>query len=356
MTTKLALVGDINCKRDVLAETALDRVDPELERADVRLGNLEGAFYDPTVELDYKPGWYHCEPDAVSFVTGRFDAVACANNVHHGAAIATSTALLDDVGIGHAGAGRDRSAARRPAIVHRAGATVGLLAFTSVHWPIGHVATSGEPGVAAIRARTAYEPHPRIVEMPAAPAIVRSEPEPVDLAAAQEDVSRLREQVDIVVVYCHWGVTRSEVAAEYQETIGRSLIDAGATIVAGSHPHVPQAVERYGHGVILYSLGNFMFGWRLHRHLTSDGLLARVEVDDGRVGRVGLVPLHRDDANQVELLTPDSPDGTRIGRRVAELSERYGTRLVATDDDYEVVAAARPDGAGRSAVADHAAA
>jgi hypothetical protein len=145
MTTKLALVGDINCKRDVLVDTALDRVDPELERADVRLGNLEGAFHDPSVELEYKPGWYHCEPDAVSFVTGRFDAVACANNVHYGAAIATSTALLDDVGIGHAGAGRDRSAARRPAIVHGAGATVGLLAFTSVHWPIGHVATSSEP-------------------------------------------------------------------------------------------------------------------------------------------------------------------------------------------------------------------
>jgi poly-gamma-glutamate synthesis protein (capsule biosynthesis protein) len=343
MTSKLALVGDINCKREVLADTALDLVEGELERADVRLGNLEGAFHDPRVELAYKPGWFHCEPDAVSFVTGRFDAVACANNVHYGEAIASSTALLDDVGIGHAGAGLNRSAAREPAIVRRAGATVGLLAYTSVHWPIGHIATTADPGVAAIRARTAYEPHPRIVEMPGAPAIVRSEPDMADLAAAQEDVRRLRSRVDTVVVYCHWGVTRSDEAAEYQEAVGRALIDAGAAVVAGSHPHVPQGVERHGDGVILYSLGNFMFGWRLHRHLTSDGLLARVEVDRGRVERVGLVPLRRDDAGRVELLTPGSRDGARIGGRVAELSQRYGMRLVETGDDFEVVDEAAED-------------
>ncbi|HEY2201303.1 MAG TPA: hypothetical protein VGH56_05415, partial [Solirubrobacteraceae bacterium] len=59
----LDLVGDINLKRDLRlrAERAFNLVVAELASADVRLGNLEGAFYDPTVELAYKPGWFHLE-------------------------------------------------------------------------------------------------------------------------------------------------------------------------------------------------------------------------------------------------------------------------------------------------------
>jgi poly-gamma-glutamate synthesis protein (capsule biosynthesis protein) len=39
-----------------------------------------------------------------------------------------------------------------------------------------------------------------------------------------------------------------------------ALIDAGADAVIGHHPHVLQGIERYGRGVIAYSLGNFIFG------------------------------------------------------------------------------------------------
>ena len=347
-TTDLLLTGDINCKDDgLLSDDPLARIAGELASADIRIGNLEGAFHDPTVAVPYKPGWYHCEPEMLSRITGHFDAVACANNVHFGEAIAPSLRRLDDAGILHSGAGDDLTSARRPAIVERGGTTVGLLSYTSVFWPLGHAATDDSPGVAAVRVRTSYQPHPRLIEMPGAPAVVRSQPEAEDLQAVCDDVARLREQVDVVLVYCHWGVTGMDEAAEYQQVLGRAAIDAGADIVAGSHPHLPQAIELYKSGVILYSLGNFMFGWKLHAHMTSDGLLARVQMGGGRPWTLSFVPVGRTEGGQIVTHSPDSPDGRRIGGRVAELSRRFGTLVEAQGDRFVVTRAGGGDELGR---------
>src|SRR5579875_4232976 len=83
---RLAVVGDINCADDQgFAPTLTRAVLETLASADVRLGNLEGAFFSEPAELPYKPGWLNCRPEAVHYLTDAgFDAVACANNVHFG--------------------------------------------------------------------------------------------------------------------------------------------------------------------------------------------------------------------------------------------------------------------------------
>jgi poly-gamma-glutamate synthesis protein (capsule biosynthesis protein) len=325
----LDLVGDINLKRDLQlrSERAFDLVDAELASADVRLGNLEGAFYDPGVELAYKPGWFHLEPEMAQALKGRFDAVACANNVHHGAAIAASTSILDQLGICHSGAGCNAAEARAPAIVSRGGLRFGLLAFTSVFWPVGHAATADEPGVATIKAFTAYEPTPRVVEMPGAAPVIRTWPDSGELGQAEAAVRALRSQVDVLVVYCHWGVTGSNDPTEYQRTIGHALINAGADIVAGAHPHQPQPVERYGGGLILYSLGNFIFGWQQYRNATRDGLLARVSIVDGKPGLCALLPVQRTSEDQARILDARTGEGARIFGIVEGRSRAMGTGL-----------------------------
>ena len=74
-------------------------------------------------------------------------------------------------------------------------------------------------------------------------------------------ISSLRNQgAEIVVCAFHWGVEGSYRTTGNQEYFGRAAIDAGADIVYGHHPHVLQKIEKYGSGVILYSLGNFSFG------------------------------------------------------------------------------------------------
>lgn len=65
---------------------------------------------------------------------------------------------------------------------------------------------------------------------------------------------------ELVVVACHWGAEGTYKPSPAQTQVGRAAIDAGASIVFGTHPHVLQSVEYYGGGVILYSLGNFSFG------------------------------------------------------------------------------------------------
>jgi poly-gamma-glutamate capsule biosynthesis protein CapA/YwtB (metallophosphatase superfamily) len=334
MTTLiLDLVGDINLKRDLQlrAERAFDLVDAELHAAHVRMGNLEGAFFDPSIELEYKPGWFHLEPEMAVALQGRFDALGCANNVHHGQAIPASLAKLDQLGICHAGAGCTLDEALTPAIFSRGGVRFGLLSFTSVFWPIGHAATSTQPGVATIKAYTAYEPNPRFVEMPGVAPIIRSWPDQDQLGRATAAVRALRPDVDVLVVYCHWGVTGSNDPTEYQRAIGHALVDAGANIVAGAHPHQPQPVERYQDGLILYSLGNFIFGWRQHRNATRDGLLARVAIENGKLGTCELLPVQRTAEDQVSILDAREGEGARIHALIADRSQRTGTRLDVRD-------------------------
>ena len=69
-----------------------------------------------------------------------------------------------------------------------------------------------------------------------------------------------------LVVYFHWGVSGQYEVCQYQTTLGRLAISAGADLVVGSHPHVVQAVEIYKGKPIFYSLGNFLSARILSRH------------------------------------------------------------------------------------------
>ena len=64
----------------------------------------------------------------------------------------------------------------------------------------------------------------------------------------------------IIVVFFHWGTERETVPDSVQMELGHAAIDAGATLVVGSHPHVIQGLENYNGHTIVYSLGNFCFG------------------------------------------------------------------------------------------------
>ena len=79
-----------------------------------------------------------------------------------------------------------------------------------------------------------------------------------------DDVSaRVREEKggsDIVIVSMHWGEELRARPTDTQVRYGRALIDAGADLVLGSHPHVVGGLEQYKGKYIVYSLGNFCFG------------------------------------------------------------------------------------------------
>jgi poly-gamma-glutamate capsule biosynthesis protein CapA/YwtB (metallophosphatase superfamily) len=63
----------------------------------------------------------------------------------------------------------------------------------------------------------------------------------------------------VIIISVHWGNEYETTATREQRELAHKIIDAGATIVVGHHPHVLQEIEEYGGGLIAYSLGNFIF-------------------------------------------------------------------------------------------------
>src|SRR5205814_2618322 len=76
---------------------------------------------------------------------------------------------------------------------------------------------------------------------------------------ALEDAAELKKEVDCVVVSLHWGYEYVDYPSRGQQAFARRLVDAGAELVIGHHPHVVQGVEEYRGGLIAYSLGDFRF-------------------------------------------------------------------------------------------------
>lgn len=83
----------------------------------------------------------------------------------------------------------------------------------------------------------------------------------LDVTKMEAGIAELRQQgAELVIVAPHWGYEGNYRPNEEQKRVAHAAIDAGADIVWGSHPHVLQPIEKYGDGIIYYSMGNFCFG------------------------------------------------------------------------------------------------
>lgn len=77
----------------------------------------------------------------------------------------------------------------------------------------------------------------------------------------KDGIASLKSQgADLIIACCHWGIERQYYPNDYQQKVAHELVDCGADLVVGNHPHVLQGVEVYNGKVICYSLGNFCFG------------------------------------------------------------------------------------------------
>ena len=85
----------------------------------------------------------------------------------------------------------------------------------------------------------------------------------IDKNRIAADVSRAREQADVVLVAMHWGTENLMEADDYQTEYAQYLADLGVDVVLGSHPHVIGPMTwlngKDGHRTLVaYSLGNFL--------------------------------------------------------------------------------------------------
>ena len=80
------------------------------------------------------------------------------------------------------------------------------------------------------------------------------------LDALLADIRRFKSSDNAVIVNVHWGLEGFEYPEKFQREAAHAMIDAGADLVVGHHPHILQGIEQYRGRYIAYSLGNFCFG------------------------------------------------------------------------------------------------
>ena len=345
----LVIAGETNIQDRFDPVSAFANVRHLLDAADLRFCHLEGPLCEPSADparpdIPHKLNWRHSDPRMVAALTDAgIDAVSCASNVSYPADAALGSArVLAEAGIAFCGIGPTLDAARRPAVIGKNGVKIAFLSYTSVFWPSRHAAQADRPGTAVLPAQTAYQPGPRALEMPGASPEVVTWCAPEVLDGLARDVRAARQQADIVVASCHWGVSSSPVPAAYQRSLGRTAIEAGADLVVGHHPHVIQPIEYHRGRPIFFSLGNFAFDWPKMRGRHRDGMLLQVEIADKKISRIGLVPVSRDDDNQISPHAPDSAEGRRILAHIRDLSGA-GAELRLRDGKIEIVAPVTAD-------------
>ncbi|MBN1933892.1 MAG: CapA family protein [Anaerolineae bacterium] len=112
---------------------------------------------------------------------------------------------------------------------------------------------------------------------------------PLDLAAASADVAEAATQGPVVVVSIHWGGEYQAAPSVRQQAVARALAEAGATLIAGHGPHVPQRIEWIDDTLVAYSLGNFLFDQR-HPLDCRWGVILRVTLQDAQIVGVEAIP------------------------------------------------------------------
>jgi len=136
-----------------------------------------------------------------------------------------------------------------------------------------------------MRALTLYN---QVDYQPGTPPVILTFPNKEDLQALVEDIKKLRSQVDVLVVSIHWGIHFAPASiATYQKEVGHAIIDAGADMILGHHPHVIKGIEVYKGKPIFYSMGNFAFDYPLeeleHRMRAGTHILRLMDLYDWKV-------------------------------------------------------------------------
>jgi poly-gamma-glutamate capsule biosynthesis protein CapA/YwtB (metallophosphatase superfamily) len=82
---------------------------------------------------------------------------------------------------------------------------------------------------------------------------------------------------DYRIAFIHWGTEYTAQPQDKQKEIAHQIIDLGADIILGHHPHVVQSVEIYNNKPIFYSLGNFVFDQYFSKE-TQEGLGVQIKL------------------------------------------------------------------------------
>ena len=266
----LLYVGDVMLSRAVGARMQsgndwtfpFQKVADSLAAADLTFANLECPVSDAGRNRHHLYS-FRADPKVIEGLKfAGFDVVSVANNHMYDwgpEALVDTVRRLREAGIRPVGAGANDLEAHYPVLDDVGGLRLAFLAYVDVE-PKDATAAPDKPGVAWI------------------------EPERV-LA----DIRFARPLADLVIVSLHWGVEYATQPGRQQVDFAHRMIDSGADLVVGTHPHVVQPVEEYNGRWIAYSLGNCIFDQKGPG--TRSGLMLQAKVAGKRISEVIQMPI-----------------------------------------------------------------
>lgn len=228
MIARIDIVGDV-CLKHISDESYQFSNDlyEYLSQADLRIANLECALTNSEIQLPYQPIHLKGKPERCK-IFDIFDAYTLANNHvmdYCDKGMMDTIAFLRENDKYYCGAGINKYEALQPAIISLNGIRVALLTFNRFN-----VATRKSAGTA-----------------------------PEDISFIEKQIRKLKDDGCFVIVYPHWNYQWIDYPAPDERKKGYRMIDAGADIVVGAHPHIVQGYEIYKGKMIYHSLGNFVF-------------------------------------------------------------------------------------------------
>jgi poly-gamma-glutamate capsule biosynthesis protein CapA/YwtB (metallophosphatase superfamily) len=235
---------------------------PVLRQADLRITNLECPLTNGAHQVWKSGSMLKGQPTHISGLTAvPFEVVTTANNhvfdygrdgfseTHH---------LLSQNRIQSVGSGVSGLEAKKPLVLGVKGIRIGIVNFSE-----------GEDQTAAVEGAGVFG---------------------WEVERVQDIVRGLRSQVDIVIVISHCGVEYIPFPPPYVVEAFKGIADAGADLVIGHHPHVPQGLQIHKGVPICYSLGNFVFYQETELVYRKTGYMVQVGISPQGVAEIELIP------------------------------------------------------------------
>lgn len=341
MKQTLIVTGDINLMGVQDPDLPFRKIAGVLKRANVVFSNLECCFFDPpdahATQREWqgtaggifqREGFGAPTAAAAALTAAGISAVGNANNVNYGDdAITSSLRALDRIGMPHTGAGLTRRKALASVIVESNKIRFGMVQRTCVYWPNNHEAVDQQPGVAVIKAHTAYRPliDERAANRPGVPPQIVTWTDPAYLEDFVKQIKALKKKCHVAVASVHWG--HDDQVYGYQIELAKAAIDAGADVVMGHGPHFPLAVAVYRNRPIYYGLGSFSFNIGHHgrKHPDWVGLMGRVVLDGRRIVRAGFSFVRHTTLNETVLRSANAE--AKELQKLREMSARFATEF-----------------------------
>lgn len=281
----IAITGDIMTGRDITAQLnskgpdyPFNGVAAELKQCSIIFGNLESPLIyadkeTALVKNGKKQVYLYSEEKAADGIKNAgFNILSLANNhaLDYGQdGLSQTMDILKARNIDFCGIRRgDLSKANEPCVKEVNGTKVGFLCYSDVS-DREFKSTKNSYGT-----------------IPALPAEI------------EKDIKNARPEVDVLVVYLHWGKEGNPVQ-EIQYVTARQIIDMGADIVIGSHTHVFQDIEEYKGKFIFYGLGNFVFDMK--REDTKYSAILKLRIGDRKITKLKLIPVYLEN-NSPEII------------------------------------------------------